>query len=173
MDADTRARASRIRLLALDVDGVLTDGGVYVFEDGRECRRFNIKDGLGLRMVLEAGIKVALISSATTKPVEYRARILGIDELHVGVQDKLQTLRDVCVRLEVNLSEVAYMGDDLPDVRVLNEVGLPCAPRDAIPRVRNTAAVVTLADGGQGAVRELCDLLLLAVPIPSEEYVLL
>lgn len=147
----------RVRLLAMDSDGVLTDGGVYVFEDGQEFRRFDIKDGLGIKRVMAAGIPVAIISASVSTAVEHRVRKLGINEIHLGVRDKRAALVEICARLDVALDEVAYIGDDLPDLPILESVGWPCAPADAVPVVRAAARRVTLNPGGYGAVREICD----------------
>lgn len=158
------AQARRARLLALDSDGVLTDGGVYLFEDGRQFRRFNIKDGLGLKRVMRAGLHVAIISASQVEAVRHRAVQLGIDELHLGVADKLAVLRQLCATHDLTLAEVAFMGDDLTDLPVLQQVGLPCAPADAVEAVRAAAALVTSSQGGHGAVREVCDLLVALQP---------
>lgn len=153
-------RLRQVRLLALDVDGVLTDGGVYIGEDGHELRRFDIKDGLGLKRVMAAGIIVAIISSSPVAAVAYRAQRLGIEEVHLGITDKLLTLREICERYAVALEQVCYVGDDLVDLPVLEAVGLPCATADAVNQVRQVALYVTQARGGYGAVREICDLLI-------------
>lgn len=153
-------REHRIRLLAMDVDGVLTDGGVFIHEDETQSRRFDIKDGLGIKRVLERGVEVALISSASCRAVQYRAEMLGIKEVHLNVSNKIATLRELCTRLDTDLSEVCYIGDDLVDLEVLHSVGFPCAPADAVSSIRQIATYVTQARGGRGAVREVCDLLL-------------
>jgi 3-deoxy-D-manno-octulosonate 8-phosphate phosphatase (KDO 8-P phosphatase) len=152
---DLRERIQRIRLLALDSDGVLTDGGVYVDEDGNEFRRFNIKDGLGLKLVMEAGIHVSIISGSESRAVVHRAKDLGIIEVHTGVVDKLKCLLAICERLKISLEEVAYMGDDLPDLPVLERVGLACTPTDAVEELLAAAHFVSKRRGGDGSVREL------------------
>ena len=157
---DVVTRASRVRLLGLDVDGVLTDGGVYIFEDGAQFRRFDIKDGLGLRRLLDCGVQVAIISAAETRAVEFRARHLGITEVHLRSENKLQTLREICERLTLALEQVAYVGDDLNDLAIFHAVGLPCAPANAVDAVRAHARYVTAQPGGYGAVREVCDLII-------------
>jgi 3-deoxy-D-manno-octulosonate 8-phosphate phosphatase (KDO 8-P phosphatase) len=159
MDEAVRHAAARVKLLGLDVDGVLTDGGVYVLEDGTEFRRFYIKDGLGLKQVMRSGIEIAIISASSARPIIHRARHLGITRLHLGAVDKLATLQTICHELALSLDQVAYMGDDLADLDVMHAVGLPCAPADAVQRIREAALVVTELGGGHGAVRELCDLL--------------
>jgi 3-deoxy-D-manno-octulosonate 8-phosphate phosphatase (KDO 8-P phosphatase) len=153
------AALRRVRLLALDSDGVLTDGGVYVGEDGREFRRFDIKDGLGLKRVMERGIAVAVLSSSPVEAVRHRCAWLGIAEVHLGVVDKVACLKDLCTRLGVSLDQVAYMGDDLADLPVMQIVGLPCGPADTVHEVRTVVRLITVRPGGHGAVRELCDLL--------------
>lgn len=160
MNDDIRERIRNIRLLALDVDGVLTDGGVYVLEDGTEFRRFDIKDGLGLKRVMEAGIEVAIISASDAGSVLHRAERLGIRYVYLGVEGKLRTLIQLCQDLDIGLDQVAYMGDDLPDLPVLQAVGLPCAPADAVTEIREEVLVRTSSIGGHGAVREFCDILM-------------
>jgi len=168
-------RARDTRLLALDVDGVLTDGGVYVLEDGTEFRRFDIKDGLGLQRLMACGIQVAIISASTATPVVHRAARLGISRVYLGAADKLETLQTLCAELGLSLDQVAYMGDDLTDLPVLECVGLACAPIDAAPIVRRAAVLITQSPGGQGAVRELTELLMAAseaqaaAPMEGEE----
>ena len=148
-----------IRLLVLDVDGVLTDGGVYIDQTGNEMRRFDIKDGLGVKRVARCGIVVVFISASTAEMVRHRARTLGVERVHLGVDDKLRVLQQVCRKLGVRLSQVAYMGDDLTDLPALSAVGLPCAPANAVREVRAAASFISAAPGGNGAVREICDLL--------------
>lgn len=158
----TQSLLAGIRLFALDADGVLTDGGVYVFEDGREFRRFDIKDGLGLKRAMTAGIAVAIISAGGSEAVRQRARTLGNIEVHLTSEDKLATLDSVCGRMGITRDQAAYMGDDLTDLPVLEAVGLPCAPANAAPAVKVVARLITTAGGGYGAVREVCDLLVAA-----------
>lgn len=155
-----KSRLGNIRLLGLDVDGVLTDGGVYIFEDGSEFRRFNIKDGLGLKCLADHGFHIVIISSASTTAIRHRAQRLGIQDVYLGVADKLEVLNKVCLQYGITLEEVAYIGDDLPDLPILNAVGMPCAPADAVQSVKLAACYVCSAAGGHGAVREICDLLL-------------
>lgn len=156
---ELRERASKIRLLALDCDGVLTDGGVYIFEDGQEFRRFNIKDGLGLKQIMTKGIYVVIISGSTSLSVRHRAQSLGISEIYLGINNKLLILEEICQRLKVNFSDVAYIGDDLLDLPIIERVGLPCAPSDAHEKLKNNVLYITPATGGNGSVRNVCDLL--------------
>ena len=149
-----------IRFLALDIDGVLTDGGVTWDSERVESRRFDIKDGLGIVRLLEAGGVVAVISSSPSQAGIPRLQALGITELHVGVSDKVVTLTEVLARHHVAPQSAAYIGDDLPDLGCLDLVGFPIAPADAVTQVRSRARYVTRAAGGRGAVREVSDLML-------------
>jgi 3-deoxy-D-manno-octulosonate 8-phosphate phosphatase (KDO 8-P phosphatase) len=153
-------QAAQVRLLALDSDGVLTDGGVYVFEDGQEFRRFNIKDGLGIKALMEAGIEIIIISGAKSPAVMHRAKTLGIKEVHVGIEDKLTLLRQLCEMRQLSFQQLAYMGDDLPDLPILEVVGFPAAPADAHEKVLARVLFVSAFAGGHGAVRELADTLI-------------
>jgi 3-deoxy-D-manno-octulosonate 8-phosphate phosphatase (KDO 8-P phosphatase) len=149
-------KLKNIRLLALDSDGVLTDGGVYVADDGYSFRRFDIKDGAGLKIVMGLGIKVVVISSGKNLAVQHRCNQLGIDEVFTGVEHKLVCLYQVCDRYSIDLKQVCYMGDDLVDLPVLAVVGVSCAPADAVEEMKDRVSFVTSNSGGQGAVREVC-----------------
>jgi 3-deoxy-D-manno-octulosonate 8-phosphate phosphatase (KDO 8-P phosphatase) len=162
IDPQLQERLKTVQMLASDVDGVLTDGGVFVFSDGSEFRRFDIKDGLGLKQVMRSGRAVALISSSSSTPVLQRATGLGITEVFLGTEDKLAKLYEICKRLDIELGQVCYIGDDLPDLEIIREVGVACAPADAHAAVLAEVQYVTQARGGYGAVREICDLILSA-----------
>ena len=151
----------KIKLLALDVDGVLTGGGVYVAEDGSEFRRFNIKDGLGLKRLAEAGIIIVWISGGTVEAIRHRAHHLGVRDVYLGIEDKAALLKRICRDAGISLEEAAFMGDDINDLAVLEMVGFSAAPQDAVIEVRSRVRLVTQAVGGGGAVRELCDAMLL------------
>jgi 3-deoxy-D-manno-octulosonate 8-phosphate phosphatase (KDO 8-P phosphatase) len=150
----------RVKLLALDVDGVLTDGGLYCTESGEEIKKFNVKDGLGLKQLMASGIEVALISASSSQATLHRAKKLGITHVFTGVDDKLATLKTLCQMLKLELRDVAYMGDDRVDIPVLGVVGLPITVADAIAEAKACAVYITEKGGGQGAVREVCDLIL-------------
>ena len=150
----------KIKLLALDVDGVLTDGGLNYTESGEVCKKFNVKDGKGIKLLMQAGINVAIISANDSAATVYRAQKLGIVNCFTGVENKLTVLENLCQKLDLSLDRVAYMGDDLNDLPVLKAVGLPLTVADAIPENRAIATYVTELAGGQGAVREVCNLLL-------------
>ena len=160
MNLPPNPQLDKIRLLAMDIDGVLTDGGVYMFEDGTEFRRFNIKDGLGLKRVMKAGIQVLWLSAGECEAARHRGKNLGITEIYLGVADKAKLLVQRCQALGIKPNQVAYIGDDLTDLAVMGLVGAACAPADAAPEVRGAAMIVTEAPGGGGAVREICDRLL-------------
>jgi 3-deoxy-D-manno-octulosonate 8-phosphate phosphatase (KDO 8-P phosphatase) len=157
---DLTTRLNRLRLLAMDVDGTLTDGGVYMLADGQEFRRFDIKDGLGLKAVMGAGIRILWLSAASSASALHRARKLGIQDAFFGVQDKAAFLEQFCQEQNIPLESVAYIGDDLTDLQIMRRVGAAFAPCDAASLVRQAAGYVTRARGGFGAVREVCDLVL-------------
>ena len=121
---DIQEKLRRIRLLALDLDGVLTDGGVFVSEEGKEFRRYDIKDGLGLVNVMKAGIDVVIISSSSNQAINHRANSLGITKIFTQVKLKLETLKEVCKQAQIPFDDICYMGDDLADLEVMKKVGL-------------------------------------------------
>ncbi len=157
---EVKALARPIRLLILDVDGVLTDGGLYYTDTGLAMKRFHVRDGIGLRLIREAGIEVAVISGMYAPCVVRRLEGLGITEHYGGSDDKLAILEAVRERKGVERHEIAYMGDDWVDLAPMSVVGLPASPADAAPEVREIARYVTKTPGGRGAVRELTDFLL-------------
>ncbi|WP_346798891.1 HAD hydrolase family protein [Halomonas sp. Bachu 37] len=150
----------RVRLFAMDVDGVLTDGRLYFQADGIEIKAFNTLDGHGLKLLKRAGIAVAFITGRDSPMVSQRAAALGITHVHQGVEDKLATLRDLCRRLEIGLDQVAYCGDDLPDLAAIKRSGIGITVPGAPSYVQAHADWVTERQGGHGAVREVCDTLL-------------
>jgi 3-deoxy-D-manno-octulosonate 8-phosphate phosphatase (KDO 8-P phosphatase) len=155
-------RARGIRLLTCDVDGVLTDGSIYIDAAGQEMKAFNSLDGVGTKMLIRAGIEVAWITGSSAPAVLHRARALGVKRIAQGAEDKL-TAWDALVReLGLPTTACAHIGDDLPDVPVFNRCGLAVAVPHAPPIVRARAHFVTERDGGRGAVRELCELILAA-----------
>ncbi len=156
------ARARSIRLLGLDVDGVLTDGRLLFLDSGEGGKSFHVRDGQGLRLLLDAGIQVAVITGRRSRAAEHRMRELGIIELHQGIAEKGSVWSDVQHRLGCPPEVCAYMGDDLPDLPCLRSAVLPACPADAVADVQAAAAFVSRSGGGLGAVRELCDLILQA-----------
>jgi len=150
----------RVRALVLDVDGVLTDGGMYYGPGGEGLKRFNVKDGMGLRLVLEAGIAVALISGEASEILKRRAEKLRIADVFIGVEDKLKTLEGFLAARKIAFEDTAYVGDDVNDLAPMGKVGLPVAVADAVPLVLKAARWVTSRRGGDAAVREVCDAIL-------------
>jgi 3-deoxy-D-manno-octulosonate 8-phosphate phosphatase (KDO 8-P phosphatase) len=156
---DLLERLKTIKLLSLDVDGVLTDGGLYYTDDGHQMRKFNVKDGMGIVAVMAAGVEVCIITASKADVITKRAQDLGVTHVFPGVEDKLQTLAGLCADLAIDLSEVIHIGDDVNDLPVLAAVGLPITVADGVSEVMRVAQHVTTRDGGKGAVREICDLL--------------
>jgi 3-deoxy-D-manno-octulosonate 8-phosphate phosphatase (KDO 8-P phosphatase) len=149
-----------IRLLILDVDGVLTDGRLYYGADGEVLKVFHVRDGLGIKLLLAAGIDVAIISGRRSAALDCRARELGIRHVLCGVEEKGSALRALLTELDIPATQAACLVDDTPDIPMMEIVGLPAAVADAHPDVIRKARVVTRASGGSGAVRELADRLL-------------
>ena len=152
--------AARVRLLVLDVDGVLTDGRLYYGARGEALKVFHVRDGLGLKLLAAAGITVAVISGRRSSMTAKRCRELGVQHLLQGVEDKLTAFGLLRARLGVSPRACACVGDDVPDVPLMHEVGLSFAVADAHPHARSAAHVITRLPGGAGAVREVCDYLL-------------
>lgn len=155
-------RAQDVRAVLLDVDGVLTDGGLYYGPEGELIKRFHTLDGHGLKLLMRAGIAVAVISGRDSAALRQRLAALGVQRVHGGVADKLQVAERLLHELQLDWSQVAAMGDDWPDLPMLCRAGFAAAPPGAHAQVLALADHVTQRAGGQGAVRELCDLLLVA-----------
>ena len=156
------SKASHIKLLILDVDGVMSDELIYMGNSGEELKAFNVRDGYGIRCVLTSGIEVAIITGRKAKLLEDRCQTLGITHLWQGQSDKRIAYHELLTHLSLTPDQVAYIGDDLIDWPVMAEVGLSVAVGDAHPLLRPRAHYITTLNGGHGAVREVCDLLLLA-----------
>ena len=154
--------AQKIKLLILDVDGVLTDNGLYIDDNGVESKKFNVADGMGIWLAHKAGIEVALISGRPSKATTYRAFQLKIKHVYLGQSDKLDVYDKLKRTLNIKDEQIAYMGDDLVDIPVLKKVGFPVCVRNAYPLAKRFAKLVTRAKGGEGAVREVADLILKA-----------
>jgi 3-deoxy-D-manno-octulosonate 8-phosphate phosphatase (KDO 8-P phosphatase) len=159
---EVRQRARAIRLLILDVDGVLTDGRLYFGPKGETLKVFHVRDGHGLKMAQRAGIEVALVSGRRSDAAYHRAKELGISRFHEGVRDKVAVMEEIMAAMQIQPAEVAAVGDDLVDLPLMARVGLSVAVADAVPEVVAAAHWVTSLPGGRGAVREVCDLLLKA-----------
>lgn len=151
---------NKIKLFLTDCDGCLTDGGMYYSESGDELKKFNATDGMGFSLLKRQGIITGIITGEDTKIVEKRARKLKIDELHQGVRDKLEVVKSLADKYGISLDEIAYVGDDINDATVLENVGFPCTVNNASQRIKNMAKYVSSKDGGSGAVREIIDKIL-------------
>jgi 3-deoxy-D-manno-octulosonate 8-phosphate phosphatase (KDO 8-P phosphatase) len=157
---DIRERARRVRLAAFDVDGTLTDGRLWFDGDGKESKAYHIHDGLGLKLLQDHGVEVAFITARESPSARARGRDLGIRHVFTAVKDKRECLSALCAKLGVPLEAAAWMGDDLADLCLFAHVGLAVAPANRHEWIRDRVHWTTSARGGEGAVRELCDLIL-------------
>ena len=155
-------RAQGIRIAFFDVDGVLTDGGLLFTERGETIKRFSTLDGHGLKMLQKAGITPAVITGRDSDPLRLRLQALGITHVRFGTEDKVPAAQEILDELNLTWSQAAYMGDDWPDLAVMTRVAFACAPSNAHLEVKAVAHYVTEREGGHGAAREFCDLLLVA-----------
>jgi len=162
IDAAMLQRAARVRLVLLDVDGVLTDGSIHMTSGGEESRCFFVRDGLGIRMGQEAGLQFGIVSGRGSAVVARRAEELRIHELHQRVHRKAERVREIVERLSVPVEQLCFIGDDLIDVPAMRLAGFAAAPADAAPETRQAAHYVAERAGGRGAVREVLDLVLKA-----------
>ncbi len=162
--AATHNRLAELRLIAFDIDGVFTDGRLYLSDDGIESKAFNTQDGFGIRRLIDAGFEVAVISGRTSTAVGKRMEELGVKHVVLGTRDKGAAFDELTTRLGIRASECAYVGDDIPDLALLDKVGYPIAVANAVEEVRDFCDYTTKAAGGYGAVREICDLVLAARP---------
>ncbi|MBP8981151.1 MAG: HAD-IIIA family hydrolase [Syntrophobacterales bacterium] len=160
MNDEMVSKIMPLRLLVLDVDGVLTDGRIVMSDDGQETKFFDVKDGHGLKLLMRAGVEVIWITGRRSRVVEHRARDLGVQEYHQLIWDKVQVYEEILARKGLAPAEVAYMGDDIVDVPLMKRVGFAVAVADAVEEARRAAHYVTRNRGGRGAVREVCDLII-------------
>lgn len=149
-----------VSTLLLDVDGVLTDGSIVYTDRGDEVKSFSVKDGLGLRLLMDAGITVGIVTGRRSQALQKRCDNLGISLVFDGVTDKEKVLAGLIREKGLSSDAIAFMGDDLPDIRIMKSVGFPIAVADADPLVKMTALYITSSPGGRGAVREICELIL-------------
>lgn len=156
------SKAKKIRLLVLDVDGVLSDGRLIFDNNGLETKAFNVKDGLGIKLLASQGIATAIITGRSSHIVANRAASLGIEHVIQGREDKGRALQGLCDALGIDMTQCAYMGDDWPDLSALMQVGFSAAPKNAHPEVIKRVDFVSDLGGGMGAARQLCDALLMA-----------
>lgn len=161
-----RSKIKQIKLLILDVDGVMTDAGMYFTEAGDQFKKYNAKDGMAIRALDQVGIEAGIISSGfKLKMVKDRADLLKINNVYVGREPKMDILKDWCTKLDINLDEVAIIGDDINDLPVMRAVGFSACPSDAVLKVKETVDLVLHTKGGQGCVREFIDFYLLEDPL--------
>ena len=161
-----REKLAQIKLLILDVDGVLTDGGMYVSENGDQQKRFHTHDGMALLHLAKMGVEVGIISSGfTSQIVQSRAALLGIQKCYVGREPKMQILQQWCTEMGIELSQVAIIGDDINDLEIMKNVGLAVCPANAVSIVKSNCHIILAKKGGDGCVREFIDTYLLNEPI--------
>ena len=161
---ELKNKASKIKMVVFDVDGVMTDGSITYDENGVEYKTFNAKDGQGIVNLKNAGIITAIITARENGTVKHRFENLGMTRLFQGQKDKLKAMKQLLEDYNLDFSQVAYMGDDLPDIPVIKEVGLGCCPNDAVDEVKEVATFISVKNGGRGAVREMCDLIYKNLP---------
>lgn len=157
-----KEKLKRIKILMLDVDGVMTDGRIIMDSDGREMKNFDVRDGHGLKMIQRYGIEIVILTGRTSQVVEHRARDLGITEVYQGALNKKEVFQQILLKHRIGPETVAYMGDDIVDIPVLKQVGFSASVADALEIVKQCVDYVTAKPGGRGAVREICELILQA-----------
>ena len=162
--AATHNRLAELRLVAFDVDGVFTDGRFYLSDDGDDSKALNTQDGFGIRRLVDAGFEVAVISGRRSAAAAKRMAELGVQHVFLGTADKVAAFDKLIASLEIDVMECAYAGDDIPDLALLGKVGYSIAVANAVEEVRDFCDYTTMAPGGHGAVREICDLVLAARP---------
>lgn len=150
----------KIKCFVFDVDGVLTDGMTIALESGEQARAFNIKDGYGIERALLAGFHVAIISGGNQIGVRKRLEFLKIKHIHLGVKNKVEVLKSLCKELDIKPDEILYVGDDLPDFEVMQLVGIPCCPADAVHDIKEISKYVANNNGGHGCVREVIEIVM-------------
>ncbi|MBQ3102057.1 HAD-IIIA family hydrolase [bacterium] len=169
---ELKAIGAKIKCVAFDIDGVMTDGSLTFLEDGREVKTFNAKDGLGVVLLNKADIITSIITARDNGTVRERAKMLNIRELFEGQKNKLEALAILKEKYNLEDYEIAYMGDDLPDIPVIKQVGLGACPNDAAEHVQQVAKYVATKCGGRGAVREFCELILTSKGFDVQELCL-
>ena len=162
MNSISTTLASKVTLVAFDIDGVMTDGKITYTSSGEETKSFDIRDGLGIKLLSQASIKVAIITGRHSPMVKQRALDLGVDDVIQGREDKLCALRELADQQGLELDAIAYMGDDLPDLSAISSAGLGACPADASNEVKSAADWIASSNGGHGAVREFVEALLIA-----------
>jgi 3-deoxy-D-manno-octulosonate 8-phosphate phosphatase (KDO 8-P phosphatase) len=162
LDEKLIEKMKTIRLLVLDVDGVMTDGKIIMNDMGREIKNFNVKDGHGIKILMKYGIDVILLTGRRSAVVEHRAKDIGIEEVHQGIFNKREKFEEILRNKSFNYENIAFMGDDIVDIPLLKRVGFSVAVADAVEEVKKCVDYITKKAGGDGAVREVCELILQA-----------
>jgi 3-deoxy-D-manno-octulosonate 8-phosphate phosphatase (KDO 8-P phosphatase) len=147
----------KIKVFIFDVDGVLTDGSVLLLPGGEQARTMNTRDGYAMRLALKKGYKVAIISGGNSESVRDRMKYLGIYDVYLGCSDKLEALNDLLFSYSLNKDEILYMGDDMPDWEIMQQIGLPVCPADAAPEIKKISKYISPVNGGDGCVREIIE----------------
>jgi len=156
----TTSQLKKVKLVITDVDGVLTDGGLYYTSEGLIMKRFNVKDGMGMRLLRENKIKTAIITTDTSELIKLRARRIKADYIYLGVWDKENKLLEICALENIDPINVAFIGDDVNDIGIINEAGISACPSDAVPHIQNLVNIILSKKGGEGVFREFADLIL-------------
>jgi len=160
LSPDLRRIIKKLRIIITDVDGVLTDGGMYYSNQGEVMKQFNTKDGMGLELIRKKGLKVAIMTKEKSDIVLQRAMKLKVDDVYINVEDKLELTKKLAAKHDIKMDEICYIGDDVNDIAVLRNVGFPVSVANAVANVMSVAKYITKTEGGKGAVREVCDLIL-------------
>ena len=160
LSASLIKKIKAVKLLILDVDGVMTDGSIIYDDDGKEIKIFDVKDGHGIKLLMRAGIDVAIITARESQVVLHRAKNLGIDIVYQKAMDKVEAFNEILQKKQLSEKEVAYVGDELVDIPLLRKVGFAAAVKDAVEDLKMYVDFITEKNGGQGAVREICELIL-------------
>lgn len=151
------SRFKEIKALVFDVDGVLTDGSVLILEDGQMARKMNIKDGYALQLAIKKGYHILVISGGQSDAVRSRLHKLGVEEVYMNVSKKKEVLQKYISENSLTLSEILYMGDDIPDIEPMSVVGLACCPADAVPEIKTISSYISRSNGGMGCVRDVIE----------------
>jgi len=162
MNKSIEKKASKIKLLILDVDGVLTDGSIYYHADATHSKAFNVPDGLGMKMLMRSGVTIAIISGKSSLATKLRLEELGVKHIYLGHENKNAIFASLKSELKISNEAIACVGDDIPDVAILRQVGLGIAVKNATSQAKKAAAIITKNSGGKGAVREVCELIMKA-----------
>jgi 3-deoxy-D-manno-octulosonate 8-phosphate phosphatase (KDO 8-P phosphatase) len=157
---DILAKAAQIKLVVFDVDGVLTDGSLFIGDDGQEYKAFHSRDGLGMKLLRKSGVEIGIITARTSDVVKHRMENLDIEHVYQGRLEKLPALQELLAKLELSFEQTAYVGDDIVDLPVMRQVGLAIAVQDAHPLAKQHAHWQTPHGGGRGAARDVCELIL-------------